>query len=87
MGLDIRLPLGLLFALLGVILTVYGLASNPARYQQSLGLNVNLYWGIVLFVFGVVMLLLGRRGKRTQSATEELEAVEAGKTASRSSRT
>ena len=87
MGLDIRLPLGLLFALLGVILTVYGLASNPARYQQSLGVNVNLYWGIVLFVFGVVMLLLGRRQKRTQSSTEELEAVEAGKTASRSSRT
>lgn len=87
MGLDIRLPLGLLFALLGVILTVYGLASNPARYQQSLGVNINLYWGIVLFVFGVVMLLLGRRRKRTQAATEEREAVEVGRTASRSSHT
>ena len=86
MGLDIRLPLGLLFALLGLILTVYGLASDPARYRQSLGVNINLYWGIVLFVFGVAMLLLARR-KRTRAATQELEAVEAGKTASRSSHT
>ena len=67
MGLDIRLPLGILFALIGAILTIFGVASDPARYQQSLGVNVNLYWGIVLFVFGLVMLLLARRGKRTET--------------------
>ena len=73
MGLDIRLPLGLLFALVGLILTVYGFLSNPARYEQSLGVNVNLYWGVVLFAFGVVMLFLGRRGKRTARGEENLE--------------
>ena len=66
MGLDIRLPLGILFALLGAILTIFGVASDPARYQQSLGVNVNLYWGIVLLVFGLVMLLLARRSKHTE---------------------
>jgi hypothetical protein len=32
-------------------------------YRHSLGLNVNLWWGLVLLAFGVVMLLLGRSGK------------------------
>ena len=75
MGLDIRLPLGLLFALIGLILTVYGLTSDPARYQQSLGVNVNLYWGVVLFVFGMVMLFLGRRGgKQSGNRSENLRS-------------
>ena len=88
MGLDIRLPLGLLFTLLGAILTIYGLVSDPARYQQSLGVNINVYWGVVLLVFGLVMLFLGRRGRlRAKGPHEELETVEAGKIASRPSRT
>ncbi len=62
MNLDVRIPLGLLFALLGIILVIYGLVSNPAIYaQHSLGQNVNLVWGAVFAVFGAVMLLLSRR--------------------------
>jgi membrane-bound ClpP family serine protease len=64
MGIDIRLPLGALFSLLGLILIVYGAISDPTRYQQSLGINVNLDWGIVLLVFGLLMLFLARRGAR-----------------------
>jgi hypothetical protein len=64
MGIDIRLPLGALFSLLGLILTVYGAVSDASRYQQSLGINVNLDWGMVLLVFGALMLLLGRRSAR-----------------------
>jgi hypothetical protein len=64
MGIDIRLPLGALFFLLGLILTVYGVISDASRYQQSLGINVNLDWGMVLLVFGALMLLLGRRSAR-----------------------
>jgi hypothetical protein len=64
MGIDIRLPLGALFSLLGLILIVYGAISDPTRYQQSLGINVNLDWGIVLLVFGLLMLILARRGAR-----------------------
>ena len=61
MGLDIRLPIGLMFTLFGLLLVVYGVFSDKSIYQRSLGLNVNLGWGVVLLIFGVVMLVLGRR--------------------------
>ena len=70
MGLDIRLPIGLMFTLFGVLLVVYGLVSDSAIYQRSLGMNVNLGWGAVLLIFGVVMLLLGRRGTSTAKPAE-----------------
>ena len=70
MGIDIRLPLGLLFLSLGAILLAYGALSDSALYQQSLGINVNLYWGAVLLVFGAVMFALSRRGARHQQRTE-----------------
>ncbi len=61
MGLDIRLPIGLLFSIFGVLLLGYGFM-NPAEAQKSLGLNVNLEWGAVMLAFGALMLLLGLRG-------------------------
>jgi len=64
MGLDIRLPIGFLFAIFGVLLIAYGVLSDPAIYQRSLGININLEWGIVMLVFGAIMLLLGRRGMK-----------------------
>ncbi len=64
MQLDVRIPMGLLFLLLGIILVVYGITSDPAIYtQHSLGQNVNLVWGSIFAVFGAVMLLLSRRKK------------------------
>jgi hypothetical protein len=69
MGLDIRLPIGMMFSLLGALLAIYGLAtgSDSAMYSSSLNLNVNLWWGLVLFSFGAVMLffsLLSRFSKK-----------------------
>ena len=71
MGIDIRLPLGLMFSLLGLILVVSGLALGGEVYQRSLGINVNLWWGIVLLVFGVVMFVFGRRGTAAFRLAEE----------------
>jgi hypothetical protein len=65
MGLDIRLPIGAMFTLFGLLLTVFGLVGDKAIYQRSLGINVNLTWGVALLVFGLVMLALGRRGTAT----------------------
>ena len=62
MHLDIRLPIGGFFALIGTVMTGYGLFSDKAIYQRSLGYDVNLWWGLVLLVFGVVMLWMGRKG-------------------------
>jgi hypothetical protein len=61
MGLDIRTPIGLMFAILGALLFVWGLVSPASLYARSLDLNVNATWGTVLLVFGGVMLWLGRR--------------------------
>ena len=61
MATDIRLPIGLLFAILGIILTLFGAVGDKARYAQSLGININLGWGVVLLAFGIIMLALSRR--------------------------
>jgi hypothetical protein len=71
MRLDIRLPIGLMFSLLGLLLTVYGLAGEKTIYQRSLGMNVNLWWGLVMLIFGVVMFVLGRRGNATARLAED----------------
>ena len=64
MKLDLRLPIGLLFTIYGALFVVFGLASDHAIYARSLGVNVNLWWGLVLLVFGVGMLVFSLRAKR-----------------------
>jgi hypothetical protein len=66
MSLDLRLPIGLMFTIIGTLLTGFGLISGDAIYARSLGINVNLWWGLVLLGFGVVMLGVAMRatGKR-----------------------
>ena len=64
MKLDVRLPIGGMFALIGAIITVYGLFSDPAIYERSLGINVNFWWGLVLFAFGAFMLIRAWRGAK-----------------------
>jgi hypothetical protein len=64
MNLDIRYPIGLLFLVVGAILAVFGLVSGPEIYAaHSLGLNINLWWGIIQIAFGGFMLALARMGK------------------------
>ncbi|HVO35733.1 MAG TPA: hypothetical protein VMT21_09225 [Gemmatimonadales bacterium] len=68
MKLDVRLPIGMMFTLLGAILVVYGLVSDRSIYARSLGINVNLWWGLVLLAFGLVMLAFALRGGRRGDA-------------------
>lgn len=70
MGLDIRLPMGLMFTILGLLLTLFGLFADRAIYQRSLGININLWWGLVMLAFGVIMLVLGRRGTSAMRSAE-----------------
>jgi hypothetical protein len=67
MGLDLRLPIGLLFSIIGLLLLVFGAVSDPAIYASSLGLNVNLAWGGFLLVFGLVMILLAWRSRQPKA--------------------
>ena len=72
MNLDIRLPIGGLFTLLGLLLAGYGLLSDEAIYRRSLGHNLNLSWGLAVLAFGLLCLYLGRKGSSAmQSAATE----------------
>jgi hypothetical protein len=68
MNLDLRIPMGLMFTLTGAILTAWGLKTNgdAALYAKSLGINANLWWGIVLLAFGLTMYIMGQRRQRRQ---------------------
>jgi len=60
-GFDIRIPLGWLFVVLGAMLVLWGLIASSEIYSHSLGININLIWGVVMLIFGVVCLVLARR--------------------------
>jgi hypothetical protein len=75
MGLDIRLPIGLLFFFVGVLLTIFG-AVRP-QHSESVGVNINLLWGVVLLVFGALMFFFGRRGvQKKRSAPQSTASPE-----------
>jgi protein-S-isoprenylcysteine O-methyltransferase Ste14 len=66
MGLDLRWPIGMMFTLIGAMLVVYGFVtgSDAELYARSLGMNVNLYWGLLLLAFGLFMLITAWRGAK-----------------------
>lgn len=65
MGLDIRWPIGLMFSIVGALMLVYGLMTGSTEiYQRSLNINVNLYWGLLLLIFGSLMVLAAWRGSQ-----------------------
>ncbi|MDP1615481.1 MAG: hypothetical protein Q8L68_06760 [Methylococcales bacterium] len=66
MGIDIKLPIGLMFSILGLLLLIFGLATggNQAMYEKSLHVNINLWIGLTMLVFGGFMLLLSFRKKK-----------------------
>ncbi len=64
MGLDIRLPIGMMFTVLGTLLTGYGLVADRSIFARSLGINVDVIWGSVLLLFGLAFVIAGRRASR-----------------------
>jgi hypothetical protein len=65
--LDVRLPIGWLFLVLGVMLAAYGYANPPAESlllgQVSLPLNLDVPWGILMALFGLAMVSLAQMDK------------------------
>jgi hypothetical protein len=69
MNFDLRFPIGFMFSVYGAVLAIFGVSSNHEIYDtHSLGININLGWGLVLLVFGVIMLLLAWRAKSSRSS-------------------
>lgn len=68
MGLDIRWPIGLMFSIIGAMMVIYGAVtgSDAELYKRSLGMNINLGWGLLLLAFGLLMLLSAKIGSNAQ---------------------
>jgi hypothetical protein len=79
MNLDLRIPLGWMFTLIGLLLSFFGWATNGKTvvYAQSLGININLWWGLALLVFGLILMALGKPASK--QAERELVAPAKGK--------
>jgi membrane protein implicated in regulation of membrane protease activity len=74
-ALDLRLPIGGLFTAIGLLVGGYGLATNgDAMYERSLAVNINLWWGLVMLVVGVIMLTMGWRATREHHPASALPA-------------
>ncbi len=63
MSFDLRIPVGLMFTLFGLILAGVGFFGDAALVEKSLGINMNLWWGLTQLIFGVLMLGFGWRAK------------------------
>ena len=70
MRLDIRIPIGLMFGIIGLILSIFGLDSDPQIYERSLGINVNLIWGWALLAFSALMLTLALRAYKRNAVKD-----------------
>ena len=76
-SLDLRLPIGGLFTALGLIIGVYGVATNGSSiYAQSESININLWWGLVMLIVGVLMFVTGMRATRAAHASGMHETME-----------
>ena len=66
--LDIRIPIGLLFAVFGVLILAFGIATNsyPDMYVKSMQININLWSGIFMTIFGAFMLVWGKLAKKEE---------------------
>jgi hypothetical protein len=87
-GLDIRLPIGGLFTLLGLLVGGYGLATaaDAGGYERSLGVNINLWWGLVMLIFGALLLTFASRARRQAGAHAAAESGEGRATEEREHR-
>ena len=71
MNLDLRIPMGLLFTIVGAIMSVYGFFTRGSSiYERSDGMNINLIWGLVMLIFGITMYTLGRRADKRPPAPQ-----------------
>ena len=78
MGIDIRIPIGILFSIFGLMLSLFGVLGDRGIYAKSLNININLWWGIVMLLFGFLMLGLayyGRAGSNEQGNESDAKAA------------
>jgi hypothetical protein len=74
LNVDARIAVGMFFTLTGTILAAFGVSTRDRMdvYAKSMGIDANLWWGLVLLVFGIVMLAFGRRGQARMEKDQEM---------------
>ncbi len=72
---DARIAVGMFFTLTGTILSAFGFSTRDRIdvHAKSLGIDADLWWGLALLAFGIVMLALGRRGQMKMEKTGNRE--------------
>jgi multisubunit Na+/H+ antiporter MnhG subunit len=76
MNLDLRIPMGLMFLIVGAIMSIFGLFTRGSViYERSAGMNINLIWGVVMLAFGLIMFLLGRTSDKRAATAEPIEGT------------
>jgi len=71
MSFDLRIPIGLMFGLYGILLTAYGLFGNAEYNKKSLGINIDMTWGLFLLIFGALMLFFAWNGAKKQAEEDK----------------
>jgi len=69
MGIDIKFPIGLMFSILGLLLSLFGIftSGNSELYHRSLGININLWSGCGMLIFGLIMLFLAWKSRKAKT--------------------
>ena len=55
-GLDVRWPIGLLFSAMGAALGIYGAFFASAQHIWHFWIDLDLWWGLAMLIFGLAML-------------------------------
>lgn len=73
MGLDIRYPIGFIFSLIGIMLTIFGIVtgSDAEMYHKSLDININLWTGLGMLIFGGFMLIIAYLSAKKKAVKKE----------------
>jgi hypothetical protein len=72
---DLRRIIGGLFVVYGVLLTVLGLFDSQEEIDKAAGVNINLYAGLGMLVFGILMIVWAL----TRPLGDELASEEGGR--------
>ncbi|MCL6442196.1 MAG: hypothetical protein K6T83_01810 [Alicyclobacillus sp.] len=59
---DLRILVGILFTVYGLILGIYGLAAAPKTADTSW--HIDFWWGLLILIFGLIFLAWSRRPQR-----------------------
>lgn len=76
-GVDIRIPMGLMFTIIGAVIAIFGAVTNKdPMYAHSMDVNINLWWGLIMAAFGLVMLLLAWLASGASNTTPDQSAAQ-----------